>query len=226
MRSSGLECENGEQNTNQSSNYGKKSIAAAFVVGMLLGTLGLAAASAIGPAALTKFAAAPATRSAVTHGLRSGAPIMSDALDTMPEGLKLDPEGALDKAGSDFCSRRNALGRMASAAAAMIGAPALVSAAASVKMGSDSGQLIYVPSELTVCKGDTVTWVNNKGGPHNVVFQEGECPDGFDTDEASMDDVIGEPGGTFSYKFDIAGAYKYRCAPHSGAGMLAEITVK
>jgi plastocyanin len=225
MQSSRLECENGEQNTNQSANYGKKSIAAAFVVGMLLGTLGLAAASAISPAALTKFAAAPPTRTS-TYGLRSGAPIMSDALDTLPQGFELDPEGALDKAGSDYCSRRNALGRMASAAAAMIGAPALVSAAASVKMGSDSGQLIYVPSELTVCKGDTVTWVNNKGGPHNVVFQEGECPDGFDTDEASMDDVIGEPGGTFSYKFDIAGAYKYRCAPHSGAGMLAEITVK
>merc|ERR1712110_1349637 len=104
-------------------------------------------------------------RTSATYGLRTGAPIMSDALDTMPEGLKLDPEGALDKAGTDYCSRRNALGRMAAAAAAMIGAPALVSAAASVKMGSDAGQLIYVPSELTVCKGDTVTWVNNKGGP-------------------------------------------------------------
>lgn len=222
-----LECENGEQNTNQSANYGKKSIAAAFVVGMLLGTVGLAAASAIGPSALTKFAAAPATRtSAATQGLRSGATIMSDALDTMPAGLKLDPEGALDKAGTDYCSRRNALGRMAAAAAAMIGAPPLVSAAASVKMGSDTGQLVYIPSELTICKGDSVTWVNNKGGPHNVVFQEGECPDGFDTDEASMDDVIGDPGGTFTYKFDIAGKYKYRCAPHSGAGMLADILVK
>merc|ERR1712060_988101 len=145
-RSSGLECENGEQNTNQSVNYGKKSIAAAFVVGMLLGTVGLAAASAIGPSALTKFAAAPPTRTSAATGLRSGAPIMSDALDTLPKGFELDPEGALDKAGSDYCSRRNALGRMAAAAAAMIGAPPLVSAAASVKMGSDSGQLIYVPS--------------------------------------------------------------------------------
>jgi plastocyanin len=219
----GLECENVEQNTHQATRMGKKSICAAFVVGMLVGTLGLAAASSLGPSALTKFAAAPVRAGTSTHGLRSAVPLMADALDT---AIKLDLEAELDKAGDDFCSRRNALGRAAAAAAAMIGAPALVSAAASVKMGSDSGQLIYVPSELTVCKGDTVTWVNNKGGPHNVVFQEGECPDGFDTDEASMDDVIGEPGGTFSYKFDIAGSYKYRCAPHSGAGMLAEITVK
>merc|ERR1711990_833880 len=111
-------------------------------------------------------------------------------------------------------------------AAAMIGAPALMSAAAAVQMGTDSGQLIFVPADITVCKGDTITWTNNKGGPHNVVFNEDECPTGFDTDAASMEDLLGEPGETFSYKFDIAGSYKYRCSPHAGAGMIGEITVK
>jgi plastocyanin len=213
----------------QDTKFGKRSILGAFMVGMLVGTLGLAAASSLGPTMLStrKFAApigAPTT--SATQGLRSASPIMSDALDTLPEALKLDPEAALDKAGTDFCSRRNALGRAAAAAAAMIGAPALVSAAASVKMGTDAGQLIFVPADITICKGDTVTWTNNKGGPHNVVFNDGECPDGFDTEKASMEEYLGEEGETFSYKFDIAGSYNYRCALHAGAGMIGEITVK
>merc|ERR550537_1778128 len=121
---------------NQNTKFGKKSIIAAFMVGMLVGTLGLAAASSLGPGMLSarKFAApigAP-TGTSAKQGLRSASPIMSDALDTLPEALKLDPEAALDKAGTDYCSRRNALGRAAAAAAAMIGAPPLVSAAASV----------------------------------------------------------------------------------------------
>jgi plastocyanin len=164
----------------------------AFMIGMLVGTLGLAAASSLGPAVVStrKFAAplgSPTT--SATQGLRSASTIMSDALNTLPEALKLDPEEALQKAGTDFCSRRNALGRAAAAAAAMIGAPALVSAAASVKMGTDAGQLIFVPADITICKGDTVTWTNNKGGPHNVVFNDGECPDGFDTEKASMENI-------------------------------------
>merc|ERR1712151_1256866 len=88
------------------------------------------------------------SRTSASQALRSVAPIMSDVLDTNPEALKLDPEAALDKAGTDFCSRRNALGRAAAAAAAMIGAPALVSAAASVKMGTDAGQMIFVPADI------------------------------------------------------------------------------
>merc|ERR1711904_141405 len=145
-----------------------------------------------------------ATRTSAKQGLRSEAlKMMSDAVGptvgTAPETLKLDdPEAVLSKAGSDFCSRRNALGRAAAAAAAMIGAPALVSAAASVKMGTDAGQLIFVPADITICKGDTVTWTNNKGGPHNVVFNDGECPDGFDTEKASMEEYLGEEGETFS----------------------------
>jgi len=170
-----LECENAGQNAGHGAKFGKKSMLGAFMIGMLVGTLGLAAASSLGPAVLStrKFATpVRAPTGSATQGLRSASPMMSDALGTIPEALKLDPEAALDKAGTDFCSRRNALGRAAAAAAAMIGAPALVSAAASVQMGTDSGQLIFVPADVTICKGDTITWTNNKGGPHNVVFNE------------------------------------------------------
>jgi plastocyanin len=226
----GLECENRGQIAGQDTKFGKKTIFAAFMVGMLVGTLGLAAASSLGPAMLStrKFVAPVGARPRVsaTQGLRSASPIMSDGLDALSEALKLDPEAALDKAGSDFCSRRNALGRAAAAAAAMIGAPALVSAAATVKMGSDEGKLVFEPSEITACKGDTVTWTVNKAGPHNVVFDEDNCPAGFDAEAASMEELLGTPGETYSYKFEMTGSFKYRCLPHAGAGMAGNVEVK
>ncbi|NER81317.1 MAG: plastocyanin, partial [Leptolyngbya sp. SIO1D8] len=45
-----------------------------------------------------------------------------------------------------------------------------------VKMGSDSGLLVFEPANLTVKAGDTVTWVNNKMAPHNVVFDGNQIP--------------------------------------------------
>jgi len=67
--------------------------------------------------------------------------------------------------------------------------------------------------------------VNNKGGPHNVVFDEDAIPSGVDQESISMDDQLGDEGATFSKKFDVAGTYKYYCEPHRGAGMNAEMTV-
>ena len=46
-------------------------------------------------------------------------------------------------------------------AATIAAAPAL--AGPTVKLGSDSGQLVFDPNEVTISKGDTITWVNNKG---------------------------------------------------------------
>lgn len=108
----------------------------------------------------------------------------------------------------------------------LAGSSASFAAEFKVKMGTDSGQLVYEPADLTICKGDTVTWVNNKGGPHNVVFLDDKVPDGFDTDKYSMEEVLNDEGATYAVKFDIPGTYGYRCAPHSGAGMIAELTVK
>ena len=55
--------------------------------------------------------------------------------------------------------------------------------------------------------------INNRGGPHNVVFDD----DGL----ISMDpqDVLFEEGDTFSMRFDVPGRYEFYCYPHLGAGM-------
>jgi plastocyanin len=128
-----------------------------------------------------------------------------------------------------MCTRRHAMARAAGLAAGLalstVQAPGFAAETKTVKMGSDTGQLVFVPDEIKICKGDTVTWVNNKGGPHNVVFDEDAIPSGVSQEAISMDDQLGDEGATFSKKFDVAGEYKYYCEPHRGAGMGAALTV-
>merc|ERR1719262_1943808 len=129
-----------------------------------------------------------------------------------------------------MCTRRRAMSRAAGLAAGLalstVNAPGFAAETKTVKMGADSGQLVFVPDELKICKGDTVTWVNNKGGPHNVVFDEDAIPSGVDVASISMDDQLGDEGATFSKKFDTAGSYSYFCEPHRGAGMTATLKVE
>jgi len=129
----------------------------------------------------------------------------------------------------DYCSRRRAMSRAAGLAAgisvAAISQPSYAAETKKVKMGADSGLLVFDPAKLSICKGDSVTWVNNKAGPHNVVFDEDAIPSGVDQEKISMDDQLGEEGDTYSQKFDVAGTYEYYCEPHRGAGMQAQLTV-
>lgn len=129
-----------------------------------------------------------------------------------------------------MCTRRRAMARAAGLAAGLalsqVNAPGFAAATKTVKMGSDNGQLVFVPDEITICKGDTVTWVNNKGGPHNVVFDEEAVPSGVDAESISMEDQLGDEGATYSQKFDVAGSYAYYCQPHRGAGMNGNLVVQ
>jgi plastocyanin len=129
-----------------------------------------------------------------------------------------------------MCTRRRAMARAAGLAAGLalsqVNAPGFAAATKTVKMGSDNGQLVFVPDEITICKGDTVTWVNNKGGPHNVVFDEEAVPSGVDAETISMEDQLGDEGATYSQKFDVAGSYAYFCQPHRGAGMNGNLVVQ
>jgi plastocyanin len=129
-----------------------------------------------------------------------------------------------------MCTRRNAMARAAGLAAGLalsvVSAPSFAAETKTVKMGSDSGQLVFQPDEIKVCKGDSITWVNNKGGPHNVVFDEEAIPSGVDKDKISMDDQLGDEGATYTVKLDTAGTYGYYCEPHAGAGMKATVIVQ
>lgn len=63
---------------------------------------------------------------------------------------------------------------------------------------------MFTPSELTIRKGETVTWINReKRVSHSVVFLgSGEESERFFPDER------------WSRRFDTPGRYEYRCGPH------------
>jgi len=132
-------------------------------------------------------------------------------------------------ASDKFCTRRQAMtraaGLAAGVAAATVAKPAYAAETKEVKMGSDSGLLAFVPSKMTICKGDSVKWVNNKGGPHNVVFDDDGIPEGVNQEAISMMDQMGEEDDTFTMTFDKAGDYAYYCEPHRGAGMQGQLIV-
>jgi plastocyanin len=172
----------------------------------------------------------------VYHQIQSVNPQMSIADENSVKGpvktlemLALNDDLHTVVKSDSMCTRRAAMARAAGLAAGLtlsqVNQPGFAAETKTVKMGSDNGQLVFVPDELKICKGDSVTWVNNKGGPHNVVFDEDAIPAGVDQGSISMDDQLGDEGATFTKKFDTAGSYSYYCEPHRGAGMNAELIV-
>merc|ERR1719235_2719072 len=97
---------------------------------------------------------------------------------------------------------------------------------ADVKLGSDSGGLAFVPSELTIKSGEVIKFVNNVGFPHNVVFDEDQVPEGVSAEKISKEDYLNAAGETYELKLDKPGKYSYYCEPHQGAGMKGTITVQ
>eukprot|EP01026_Neomeris_dumetosa_P019338 TRINITY_DN177_c1_g1_i4.p2 TRINITY_DN177_c1_g1~~TRINITY_DN177_c1_g1_i4.p2 ORF type:complete len:156 (-),score=24.15 TRINITY_DN177_c1_g1_i4:125-592(-) len=95
-----------------------------------------------------------------------------------------------------------------------------------IKMGADDGSLVFVPAKASVKSGETITWINNKGFPHNIIFDEDEVPSGVDADAISQEEYLNAPGETHVVKLTTAGTYNYYCQPHQGAGMAGSITVE
>jgi len=96
---------------------------------------------------------------------------------------------------------------------------------ATIKLGADSGALVFDPSSVSIKAGDTVTFKNNAGFPHNVVFDEDAVPEGVKADAISHEDYLNAPGETYSVKLTTPGSYGFYCEPHQGAGMQGKITV-
>ncbi|KAF5194399.1 Plastocyanin protein [Thalictrum thalictroides] len=96
-----------------------------------------------------------------------------------------------------------------------------------VLLGSDDGGLAFVPNNFSVSAGEKITFKNNAGFPHNVVFDEDEIPAGVEVSKISMpdEDLLNGPGETYAVTLDAKGTYKFYCSPHQGAGMVGTVTV-
>lgn len=71
----------------------------------------------------------------------------------------------------------------------------------------------FVPQDLSIAPGDSVTWSNDDGSPHAVTFSEnpGDAKTLF-------------PGETYTRVFNAPGSYGYFCSFHTF--MTGRITVR
>ncbi len=62
----------------------------------------------------------------------------------------------------------------------------------------------FVPSQVTVKRGTTVTWTQEDSVPHTVTADR----------KAGLDSPLLKKGETYSYKFEKTGTFSYHCTPH------------
>ena len=86
-------------------------------------------------------------------------------------------------------------------------------AAASPAVTVSMDHSTFIPSEITVAPGTTVTWVNVETMPHTVV----------DQNKAFRSKTLVKDG-TFSFTFTTAGDYNYLCSIHPN--MKGKVIVK
>ena len=78
----------------------------------------------------------------------------------------------------------------------------------------------FSPKDITVKKGETITFTNDESIPHDVHKQSGPGGDFSSGPDGGM-----QQGDTFKLKLDKPGTYEYVCHVHA-PGMAGTITVK
>ena len=95
----------------------------------------------------------------------------------------------------------------------------------------------FVPAEITVQAGDTVTWEVAGGDVHTVTAYEDSVPNGApyfasggaaDESEAREELAAGllQEGEAFEVTFEEPGTFEYFCIPHESAGMTGTVVVE
>lgn len=120
--------------------------------------------------------------------------------------------------------------KQAAVAAVAVSASALLASNAlafEVLLGDNDGGLAFEPATFSVPAGEKIVFKNNRGFPHNVVFDEDDVPSGVDVAKISMgeDDYLNAGGETYAVTLTEKGTYSFYCAPHQGAGMVGKVTV-
>jgi plastocyanin len=74
--------------------------------------------------------------------------------------------------------------------------------------GCDEIDRCYVPSKITITKGQSVTWQNEDAAFHSVTSGFYDAPDGL------FDSGYLDPYQYFSFTFDNLGTFDYYCTLH------------
>src|SRR6266481_9639773 len=82
-----------------------------------------------------------------------------------------------------------------------------------------NGDLVFMPSSVTIHPGDQVKWTWGSSG-HSSTSGSPGMPNGI------WDSGILNVGATFTHTFNSAGTFPYYCTPHGGCcGMVGTVTV-
>jgi len=94
------------------------------------------------------------------------------------------------------------------------GPPPAGSSSITIPAGASTlGRGGFIPSDLTVVAGTTVTWMNTDSVAHTST-----------SDANGWNSGIVSPGGQFSFAFPTAGTFSYHCAIHPG--MVGTVVVR
>lgn len=69
----------------------------------------------------------------------------------------------------------------------------------------------FVAPDVTIARGDTVTWINALAVPHTITPANASQPGAWPSQN-----VPAEQGFTFRHTFTLAGTYPYDCLVHAG----------
>lgn len=86
----------------------------------------------------------------------------------------------------------------------------------------DNMRMVFDPQEVTIKKGDTVTWVNLADEDHNMVTY----PDGYPKGAKGFTSpFLKKKDEKWSHTFAASGTYEYHCIPHIMMGMRGKVIV-
>lgn len=93
-----------------------------------------------------------------------------------------------------------------------------------------TNQLKFVPNELRIQAGETVTWRNTSSLVHTATADPSLAADKSHVHLPPKAEPFNsgyvQPGNSYQQRFDVPGRYKYFCIPHERSGMVGEIIVE
>ena len=149
-----------------------------------------------------------------------GIAAMGGSMDNSPAAPTQQMSSAIDTDAAEKAAAEKAAAKAAAAEAAAAGPETHIveTAMGSGAPGCETSNACYLPQDITINAGDTVTWDNVDNAAHTVTGgSPANGPSGV------FDSSLLMAKGVFSHTFDDAGYYDYFCMVHPW--MVGSVTV-